>query len=321
MAIRRSARAKEMSAIRSTSLFLAALLISVITAERSYGCVCGWEGPFLKVAPKSIAIVRVRVLSHRRYQGSLPIEMQVEVLEVMAGQSRTKRLRVAGDNGNLCRPYVTEFPVGTEWVLGLDKAAEIDAGADYSINACGTYWLKVLGELVEGNVDDEKRMDARQRVPLEALRLNFAEKFESLPSTDILCIVRPAATSEKAGPIPVTVTVQNRSNRRLNLSVHPVLELRPSSGAAYWAPFDFQSSPSPRGANSSCTLKLPPGASVETEIKLDTLLWDSVFSSIWPSHPLTSVPPGSYALTFTIEVVSQERGRRITSKPIRFVIP
>jgi hypothetical protein len=51
------------------------------------------------------------------------------------------------------------------------------------------------------------------------------------------------------------------------------------------------------------------------------LLWDSVFSSIWPSHPLTSVPPGSYALTFTIEVVSQERGRRITSKPIRFVIP
>ncbi len=73
----------------------------------------------------------------------------------------------------LARPYVTEFPVGTEWVLGLRAAAKIDAGSDYSISICGTYWVKVLGHMVQGNVDDEKHQLAVQLVSLQELRRRF----------------------------------------------------------------------------------------------------------------------------------------------------
>jgi len=151
--------------------------------------------------------------------------------------------------------------------------------------------------------------------------LNDPGESESPPSTDILCIVRPVGTSETAGPIPVTVSVQNRSKRGLDLFVQPVLELKPSSGSAYWAPFDLQNSQSPRDANSRCFLKLAPGATFEREIRLEKLLSDRVFSSLWPRHPLSSLPAGSYLLTFTIEVVGQEPGRRITSEPITFFVP
>jgi hypothetical protein len=102
--------------------------------------------------------------------------MQVDVLEVMARQARKKRLRVAGGNGNLCRPYITEFPVGTEWVLGLYRAAKIDAVTDYSIKDCGTFWLQVVGgDMVEGNVDEEKRGDAVQQNTLDELRRRLSD--------------------------------------------------------------------------------------------------------------------------------------------------
>jgi len=149
-----------------------------------------------------------------------------------------------------------------------------------------------------------------------------AEKVQSPLSGDILCTVTPVRRPSRTGSIAVTVSVRNRSGRRLNLSVIPSLELK-GSKAGYWAPFSFESPPDSMVAFRRCALKLASGATFEREIDLKNLLWDLQISSMWPSHPLAIVPAGSYLLTFTItiEVIGPEVGKRITSKPVPITIP
>lgn len=120
--------------------------------------------------------------------------MELEVLEVIKGDEERQNIRVWGDNGALCRPYIKSFPVGTEWVMALnrvspqkemvgflpDNGTEIPYGlskkeTDYAIPGCGTYALQVMDESVEGIIS-KKRFDAvtkkvwMQRFSLEQLR-------------------------------------------------------------------------------------------------------------------------------------------------------
>jgi hypothetical protein len=147
---------------------------------------------------------------------------------------------------------------------------------------------------------------------------------DSSISTDILCTVTYVGKSAKSGRIPITIWVNNRGNRRLDLSVIPSLELKPDSGMWYWAPFDLRNTQNSIAANVRSSLNLAPAARLRKEIDLKRLLWDSGNSSIWPSHPLAFVPAGSYLLTFTIEITKingQEVRNRVSSKPARITIP
>jgi hypothetical protein len=113
--------------------------------------------------------------------------MEVEVIETLAGETSKKVVSVSGDPGNQCRPYVSRFPVGTEWILALGPAAKSAAAVesfilpgpdkgDYAISSCGSYWLEVKDGKVIGNVDidDDERRHESQVIPLEELRRRFA---------------------------------------------------------------------------------------------------------------------------------------------------
>lgn len=50
--------------------------------------------------------------------------MDVEVLEALAVETPKSVVSISGDPGNQCHPYVSRFPVGTEWVLALEPAAK-----------------------------------------------------------------------------------------------------------------------------------------------------------------------------------------------------
>ena len=80
-----------------------------------------------------------------------------------------------GDNGALCRPYVTSFPVGSEWVFALDgPGSKPGMTSDHTISACGSYWLAVRdGSLVRGNLDDGTSTDAAQEASLVELRVRL----------------------------------------------------------------------------------------------------------------------------------------------------
>ena len=67
--------------------------------------------------------------------------MSVEVDGVLQGRLTSAKLRVEGDDGHLCRPYVSRFPVGTRWVFALNRLR--DDSQDYYVSVCGFYAQKV----------------------------------------------------------------------------------------------------------------------------------------------------------------------------------
>jgi len=146
-----------------------ALLAALARPGTLSACSCYWVGPFLQVAPACDPIVRARVLKYHGGDGAQkpPQSMDLEVLEVLHGEVASPRLRVWGDNGMLCRPYVTQFPVGTEWLLALNgPGSKPGMSPGPSISVCGTYWLRVVDGKVAGNIDDPTEMTAWQELPL-----------------------------------------------------------------------------------------------------------------------------------------------------------
>ena len=120
----------------------------------SFACDCGSDGEFLKVAPKSefVALIKVtKYLSYKSiYENQIPMSMEVEVVEVYKGKETRKKLTVWGDNGILCRPYLSQFDTGKYYVIAFYKASDGSNGhvhenerpIDYAISICGDYWLK-----------------------------------------------------------------------------------------------------------------------------------------------------------------------------------
>ncbi len=163
--------------VRALTVLAVAALAASAAPRPGLGCSCTWAGPFLTVAPRAPLIVRARVLAHHGEGAGTPLAMDLEVLEVLHGESPTGRLRVWGDDGALCRPYVTTFPVGSEWVLALDgPGSKPGMTPDHAISACGSTWLEVRdGARVRGNLDDRTRMDVVQEVSLAELRARLGE--------------------------------------------------------------------------------------------------------------------------------------------------
>lgn len=91
--------------------------------------------------PSSPTVVIGTVVSH------LNNSMILDIEGLLSGTESRKKVTVWGDNGMLCRPYVTTFPVGTRWIMNLNPVKQESRGNekpdDYVINICGTYWLSV----------------------------------------------------------------------------------------------------------------------------------------------------------------------------------
>ncbi|HZY30211.1 MAG TPA: hypothetical protein VFF86_01080 [Candidatus Methylomirabilis sp.] len=126
----------------------------------AFACSCVWAGPFSKVALGKELIVLGEVLSH--YKNS----MEFQILDVVQGTEERRTIRIWGDNGALCRPYVAHFPIGTRWLLAVfplpEKTGETrppwqgfaspPGRREYAISVCGDFWLEVRGETAIGRI-------------------------------------------------------------------------------------------------------------------------------------------------------------------------
>jgi hypothetical protein len=135
---------------------LITLIITILTfSQKSYACDCGSNGEFLKVAPKSqlVALVKVKkYLTFKKiYDEQTPMSMEVEVISIYKGKEKRKILKIWGDNGNLCRPYLSQFKTGEYYIIAFTKGSDGTQGhvhdderiTDYTISICGNYWLRV----------------------------------------------------------------------------------------------------------------------------------------------------------------------------------
>jgi hypothetical protein len=116
-------------------------------------CSCGSSGDFLTVSPKTdlVALIKVtKYLTYRPiYDKKTPMSMEVEIVRTFKGLEKRKTVTVWGDNGILCRPYLSRFDTGKYYVIAFFKGADGTKGlvhaeerpTDYTISICGDYWL------------------------------------------------------------------------------------------------------------------------------------------------------------------------------------
>ncbi len=84
--------------------------------------------------------------------------MQVEILEVLKGAESRQQVLVWGDNGFLCRHYVSQWSVGDTVIFSLHLIGQFSAlpqedSTDYFISVCGTYFLHDAGGQVSGAIN------------------------------------------------------------------------------------------------------------------------------------------------------------------------
>jgi hypothetical protein len=134
--------------------------------------------------------------------------MDVRVDEVLRGRLQSKTIRIWGDDGALCRPYVSRFARNTEWIFAIYRN-ERESKQDYQISVCGEFWLRVEKDLVSGAVSDSTEYGQSESVTLTELRSALKEARDR----------RMAAIPTDAPSIVGTVTW--RSDRGLQVEVNP----------------------------------------------------------------------------------------------------
>jgi hypothetical protein len=138
--------------MKHTSSIIISFLILLLTPS-AYGCSCVLsKSSFVQLTKRSELVIRGRVIEyvwHKDDRGKkrTPLAMTIEVKEVYKGAAKLGKIVVWGDNGMQCRPYVTKFPIKTEWILALSKDPSTAKG-ELAVSACGEYWLQVKGSNV-----------------------------------------------------------------------------------------------------------------------------------------------------------------------------
>ncbi|MBC7447817.1 MAG: hypothetical protein H7330_07130 [Hymenobacteraceae bacterium] len=137
--------------MRHISLIGAALLF--VATHAAFACDCDYGGEFLKVARASEFVALVKMTRYLRFDSTfrrpMPLSMEVEVIDVYKGKETRKTVTVWGNNGMLCRPYLSNFDTGKHYFIAFDKADDGSKGyvhknerpTDYTISVCGEYWL------------------------------------------------------------------------------------------------------------------------------------------------------------------------------------
>jgi hypothetical protein len=140
--------------------YIPAIIISfsiLLSPLPTYACSCVDNGSsFVQKAKRAKLVIRGKVTKYHwhkddREHNGTPLAMTVGVKEVYRGATKLSNIVVWGDNGILCRPYVTQFPIGTEWVLALSEDSWTSKG-ELAVSVCGEYWLSVKGNNVMGRV-------------------------------------------------------------------------------------------------------------------------------------------------------------------------
>jgi len=138
-------------------LRLLALLVTLLAPGVALACSCMWSGPFTKVALGTELVVLAEVRSYYRHS------MDVTVIEILKGGEDRREIRVWGDSGALCRPYVTAFPRGTRWIFALKREP---GTRDYIISVCGEFWLEVRGDQAVGRIAVAEHGGIKESAPL-----------------------------------------------------------------------------------------------------------------------------------------------------------
>ena len=141
------------------------LLVILAASPAGAECECLWRGSFTDVQARTDLVVAGRVVASKGNS----IDLQPG--GILRGQEPVLPLRVWLKTAHYCRPEAGDFPVGSRWVMALERIdAEVPGGfdpgtpnvsygrrGDFVLSSCGGYWLALEGERVTGNLVDAPR--------------------------------------------------------------------------------------------------------------------------------------------------------------------
>ncbi len=145
-----------------SSLFKTVICLTFIlgcATSTVLACECANNKPFLEIFSQADLIIVGRVTS---YQGltpsqNAPLAADIEIQRVLKGNNTSEKVRVFGDTGALCRPYINKFPLNTNWVFALNSLSTGASGeSQYYISNCGEYSLLVGGGRVSGRINSNQ---------------------------------------------------------------------------------------------------------------------------------------------------------------------
>lgn len=128
-------------------------------------CDCLWQGSFVEVQSRADLVVSGTVAAGKGNSIDLAIE------RLLRGSTDEPEIRIWLKTGDHCRPEPELFPVGSEWVMALERIDQDVPGGfsphtpnvsygrpgDYQLSSCGGYWLHRSGDWVTGNLVDAPR--------------------------------------------------------------------------------------------------------------------------------------------------------------------
>jgi hypothetical protein len=146
-------------------------------------CECLWQGSFSEVQAATDLVVSGRV------SASKGNSIDLAVAQILRGPEPPVPLRIWLQTGDYCRPSVERFPVGSTWVMALNKITEAAPGGfnpstpnvsygrlgDYFLSSCGGYWLRRSDNLVTGNLIDAPRWE--RDPPMTPVLLDLVVEF------------------------------------------------------------------------------------------------------------------------------------------------
>ncbi len=131
-----------------------ATLVVFLFARTAAACSCAGGIGFLDVA-RGALVIRGVVESYVQPEGMQhPVAMNVTIRELVAGSYAPKTIRIIGDFGMSCVPYVSNFPLGTEWIFAIHGPVEVSGLGDenFSFPPCAGAWLTVVNGKANGEL-------------------------------------------------------------------------------------------------------------------------------------------------------------------------
>ena len=146
------------------ALAVTLVVLGTVAPRIGSACSCIWVGPLATVGPTRDVVLRGKVLSHDRNS------IHFEVVEVLFGDEDRAHVRIWGDNGILCRPYVERFPAGSDWVIAANRCtpsyglggwrtkSEPDSLlTDYYVSVCGEHSVPVFEGYAVGWITSSRK--------------------------------------------------------------------------------------------------------------------------------------------------------------------
>lgn len=140
-------------------------------------------GNFLKVKDNVEVIAVIKVVQYNDYfplTGAAPpdtinqpLSATFEIVEILKGQETRKAIKVFGDDGADCRPYIDTFEMNKYYVVGLIKCVDAErkfgireTKNDYQIIVCGEYWLDYNPEdkTITGLIKDKNKKKTSMKI-------------------------------------------------------------------------------------------------------------------------------------------------------------